>query len=353
VGQVVPSAEICDGLDNDCNGVVDDSVNDGFGHVTGQACCAFGNKCGTGVCTYGVYACAGSQVVCDGGSGPSPEVCDGLDNDCNSQVDDVPGKGLSCALPGGCPGVLDCQPGMGLVCTAAATGLEKCNGIDDDCDGSIDEEPDVSQNDPAIGVDCDKPMPPQDGPPCAAGKTVCKSGAVVCDGAVKPSKEVCDGVDNDCNGEVDQPNPCAGDLLCVNGQCLSKCQGGEFPCPGGFFCEGGVCVPFVVDGGGTGGAGGAGVGGSGGAGAGVGGSGGAGVGGSGASGATTGSGANGATTGSGGASNIDVYGLATGGGGCRCDLSSRGPTAYGALSLLCGLLAFGARRRDRRAGRRS
>jgi hypothetical protein len=78
-------------------------------------------------------------------------------------------------------------------------------------------------------------MPPQDFPPCAAGLTICKSGQVVCNGAVGPTTEICDGIDNDCNGTIDEPNPCPGELVCVSGTCRSPCQSGEYPIGGGLF----------------------------------------------------------------------------------------------------------------------
>lgn len=74
--------------------------------------------------------------------------CDGLDNDCNGRADDTfPTKGDACTKGlGVCTttGQLICNPAEdGLLCNAAEPGTgtaELCNGLDDDCDGMLDED---------------------------------------------------------------------------------------------------------------------------------------------------------------------------------------------------------------------
>jgi hypothetical protein len=98
------SGEICNnGLDDDCNGKVDDGCSCIPGAVEK---CFLGppGKHNVGACTDGTQTCFGAEFGswgdCLGSIGPSAELCDKLDNDCNGCVDD----GLCCNSVLACPG---------------------------------------------------------------------------------------------------------------------------------------------------------------------------------------------------------------------------------------------------------
>ncbi len=123
-----PSAEACDGLDNDCDGTVDD-------HVASAACPA-GNA--TGACKSGHSTCVGGATQCLAGA-PSAEVCDSVDNDCNGVVDDIPPSACAAAAVGDCAnGRQTCRNGQ-LACDAAPASGEVCDHRDNDCNGAIDD----------------------------------------------------------------------------------------------------------------------------------------------------------------------------------------------------------------------
>ncbi len=138
-----PSAEACDGLDNDCNGVVDNS-NPG-----GGVACSTGKQ---GICAAGTTACSAGAIACNQNQAATTEVCNGLDDNCNGVADDGnPGGGAACNTGklGICAaGTTACSAGA-LACNqnqAAAT--EVCNGLDDNCDGQVDINPTVNDNIP-------------------------------------------------------------------------------------------------------------------------------------------------------------------------------------------------------------
>jgi MYXO-CTERM domain-containing protein len=245
VGGVPPGAEVCDGIDNDCDGTADEAPlsdaplpgQNGCWQGAGN-CCTFGvgplgvswcpppggtcNGTGTLVapCNTGTLVCAGlGGWACQGGTLPSAEVCDGVDNDCDGNPDDgsFPGEGAPCGLTA--PAVMNCTPGdcvQGTIqCTAGQLDCigdvppvgEICNGKDDNCDGSCDNGIPIGG---ACALDYDTSLYPGDrtAAPCMPGNFACDgSGGLVCVGGVGPSPEVCDGIDNDCDGSVDEAGP--------------------------------------------------------------------------------------------------------------------------------------------------
>ncbi len=185
---VAPSAESCDGLDNNCDGAIDN------GNPGGGLACNTGLQ---GVCTAGTTACTAGAIACNQNVQPSAETCDGQDNDCNGAVDNGnPGGGASCST--GRPGV--CSPGT-TACTAGAVACnqnvqasaETCDGRDNDCNGVVDN------GNPGGGVACNTGLQGV----CAAGTTACTTGALTCTQTTQPSTEICDGLDNNCDGQVD------------------------------------------------------------------------------------------------------------------------------------------------------
>jgi hypothetical protein len=147
--QCTPATEICDGVDNNCNGLADEG-------------CVPTNMCG-------VNAPPASCPPNTPPAGP-PEICDGIDNDGDNQVDE------------GCPGV----------CTGM--GDEVCDGADNDCDKEVDEGcPPACM---PTGETCDGVDNDCDG-------MVDEGCGMIC----RPLTEICDGIDNDCDGKIDEICP--------------------------------------------------------------------------------------------------------------------------------------------------
>lgn len=206
--------ETCDRLDNDCDSATDDGL-EWEGIPLGHACD------GTGDCGVGLVECLpGGDAGCSTLQGGTKEqivdeFCDGGDNDCDGLTDEAYSGNPSelCVFRGVCsqnPGSIGvaCAQGV-LVCDFSdvpgytGTFEHLCDGADDDCDGQVDEETSFSIREAGLGVR----FP---GQTCGLG--VCAGGVVrcadtgtygECSTAELIADEMCNDLDDDCDGTVD------------------------------------------------------------------------------------------------------------------------------------------------------
>ena len=193
------ASEQCNGVDNDCNGDVDD----GLGTVT----------CGFGQCQHVSDKCQdGVWQVCNPFQGATPENCDGMDNDCDGLVDEDLGA-TTCGVGQCAHTVANCQGGETQVCNPdQGKSDEVCDGKDNNCNGEVDD---------GLGdVSCGQGQCLHTQPYCTGGKPS------VCDPFQGVEGEVCDSVDNDCDGLIDEE---LGFTTCGQGACahqVANCVGG-------------------------------------------------------------------------------------------------------------------------------
>lgn len=207
--------EVCDGKDNDCDGRIDEDL-------PATPC---ETDCGTGeqLCVDGV------RTECRGGEIPA-EVCGGGDEDCDGRLDEA--TPLPCVTISGNPGTLPCVDGVVAddCLPDEAFREERCDAIDNDEDGRVDE----GQDAPCM-VDCHP------------GRRICVAGSLTRCTAEPAGPERCNGIDDDCDGLIDEGAECVGAAACIDGACLPECAQGECPdlsrCLDDGYCHPDPCEP--------------------------------------------------------------------------------------------------------------
>jgi hypothetical protein len=273
------SEETCNGLDDDCDGALDEATDE-ICYPAGVAGCVLdatgGYQC-TGLCATGVRACAGGQLgACASAVQPKAELCGGVeavDENCDGAVDD------------GCPCTGDetqrCYSGRAFSAGIGPcrSGTQRCvNGELGACEGEVVPTAESCAN-PGADDDCDFLLDDVAGAGtvcfdlfasgvCGSGLRRCAAGALTC---VTPEPQdddaTCDGRDEDCDGAIDEdfdldedPDNCgACGVLCGTGEvcCDGTCRdldGDEQHCGAcGRSCEGelsccdGACVAIDTE----------------------------------------------------------------------------------------------------------
>lgn len=160
-------------------------------------------------------------TIATAGCTPQPELCDGRDNNCNGSVDEELKNacGAACGKvvpPEDCTTTIDdnCDGQINEGCTkppaSCVPAREVCDGVDQDCNGAVDDG--VRNECGACGA---VPQETCDGHDNDCDGVIDEGLKNACGACGEPPAEVCDAKDNDCDGQVDEgcePNSCAGGL---------------------------------------------------------------------------------------------------------------------------------------------
>jgi hypothetical protein len=187
--EVAENDATCDGLDDDCDGSTDEDY--------------VSTSCGDGLCEAQSSCADGVEQICMPSETTAIDdtLCDGIDEDCDGRVDESfiesCGEGV-CVRSATCEnGATSCTPREPEVGEVDAL----CNNIDQDCDGEIDEGF-VTEQTCGLGV-------------CQVTGS-CVDGAYACEplAASAIDDTTCDGIDEDCDGEIDED--CQSNMLRVS-----------------------------------------------------------------------------------------------------------------------------------------
>jgi hypothetical protein len=262
-----PASETCNAVDDNCDGFLDNAISGSkYPKLTSTFYTGSAASRGKGICHDGEMTCgpnsdadahaAGVWWVSTPEVTPGTETCNGLDDDCNGAVDDglatlFCGQGVcrtsyyQCdqgQIPAACVGSDPQLLGNQNNRLLAGESAGYCNGLDDDCDGRVDNKPGLndaltrycytgsSSNYVTGPVDTAHPDGRYFKGTCTRGSETCTNGAwpsdtvsASCIGQVLPVAETCDNQDNDCNGSVDDGADAA---ICPNtfsNSTASKC----------------------------------------------------------------------------------------------------------------------------------